>query len=158
MTSMSRTSYNQFFPAGFALTFASENREAAEKLRSAEERIKRGHDNSLVQLTLVSQRVREAAKNVPCIDELRKRSEDKAQSTWEKFLVKHHGLMKKQQQLEKAQKEEERGAYEPDQAEDTVQCLGVEGEAQGNEQEIREHRQENRAEQGAKEAVHDQAP
>lgn len=108
MTSMSRTSYNQFFPAGFAQTFAAENREAAEKLRSVEERIKRGHDNSLVQLALVSQRAREAAKHVPCIDELRKRSEDKAQSTWEKFLVKHHGLMKKQQQLEKAQKEEER--------------------------------------------------
>ena len=77
-------------------------------LHTVEERIKRGHDNGLLHLAHVSQRVRDCAKNVPGIEELRKRNEDKSQSQWERFLLKHHGLMKKQQQIEKAQKEEER--------------------------------------------------
>lgn len=47
--SMSRTSYAQFFPAGFANRYASENREAEDRLRSVEERIKRGLDNSLLR-------------------------------------------------------------------------------------------------------------
>lgn len=95
VTSMSRTSYHQFFPAGFASTFAFENREAEEKLRSVEERIKRGHDNSLAHLQQVTQRMRDNAKHVPPVDELRKKGEDEAHSAWEKFLVKSHAQVKK---------------------------------------------------------------
>lgn len=108
MTSLSRTSYYQFFPSGYANTFASENREAEEKLRTVEERIKRGHDKSLAKFALVSQRAKEAGRNVPCIEDLRKRKEDHAHSTWEQYLIKHNGIKKKQESLEKAQRAAER--------------------------------------------------
>lgn len=49
-TSLSRTSYHQFFPGGYANAFAHENRFAEERLKSVEERIKRGKDNNQLHL------------------------------------------------------------------------------------------------------------
>jgi len=44
-TSLSRTSYHQFFPGGFANAFAYENQLAQEQLKTVEERIAKGKDN-----------------------------------------------------------------------------------------------------------------
>lgn len=52
--------------------------------------------------------MRDQAKNVPDMEELKKRSDDRAHAVWERFLKKEHAQMKKQQQIEKAQKQEER--------------------------------------------------
>ena len=85
-TSLSRTSYHQFFPGGFANTYAYENQLAQHQLKTVEERIKKGKDNNQLHLENISQRMNDICKNVPDIEELRKKKEDMSHAVWEKYL------------------------------------------------------------------------
>ena len=48
--------------------------------------------------------MRDVAKHVPPVEELRKKKEEDTHNAWERFLLKNQAITKRQQQVEKQQK------------------------------------------------------
>ena len=68
--------------------------EAEEKLKRCEDKIIKGKENLRNQLEQKSKRVRDMQGQVPDIEELRKREEDRSFGVWERYIIKTNEVEK----------------------------------------------------------------
>ena len=76
--------------------------EAGEKLKKYEDKLSKGADKIKMQNEIKVQKVREQHKNVPDIDELRKREMENSMGVWEKYIVKTTEVEKTKAKILKA--------------------------------------------------------
>jgi hypothetical protein len=76
--------------------------EAGEKLKKYEDKLSRGTEKIKIQNEIKRQKVREQQKNVPDIDELRKREEENSMGVWERYIVKTTEVEKTKAKILKA--------------------------------------------------------
>jgi len=78
--------------------------EVETKLKSYEERLKKGFENSMHQKELRSQRVREYFSKVPNLSELRKKFDEHHNEIWEKYVLHQQKIIENKKEIEKKKK------------------------------------------------------